>query len=191
MRGDGRNRAGGRHADGDAQEHPAEHPRGAAAFPAVGAGAGQEFPQEHRVFDPRQGAFHGTALQFRAPHGLCLQQGRVQQGTRLAHSALAAGKTLRRGAVPQGAGSVRREPQVLRGRRRAARRGAAAVLLRHRHPDVSGLRPLGSDARHLDQLAQVPLAPVRVVGQDTDPARPEDRRRNGTGASPRTERRRS
>ena len=106
------------------------------------------------------------------------------KGTRLAHSALAAGKTLRRGAVPQGAGSVRREPQVLRGRRRAARRGAAAVLLRHRYPDVPGLRPLGSDTRHLDQLAQVPLAPVRVVGQDTDPARPEDRRRNGTGASP-------
>ena len=79
MRGDGRNRAGGSHADGNAEEHPAEHPRGAAAFPAVGAGAGQEFPQEHRVFDPRQGAFHGTALQFRAPHGLCLQQGRVQQ----------------------------------------------------------------------------------------------------------------
>ena len=79
MRGDGRNRAGGRHTDGDAQEHPAEHPRGAAAFPAVGAGAGQEFPQEHRILDPRQGAFHGTALQFRAPHGLCLQQGRVQQ----------------------------------------------------------------------------------------------------------------
>ena len=70
MRRHGGDGAGRRDADGDAQEHSAEYPRSAPALPAVGAGAGQEFPQEHRGFDPRQGPLHGAAVQSGAPHGL-------------------------------------------------------------------------------------------------------------------------
>ena len=44
----------GPHADGDAQKHTGQHPRSPAALPAVGSGAGQEFPQKHRIVDPRQ-----------------------------------------------------------------------------------------------------------------------------------------
>ena len=67
MRRHGGDGAGRRDADGDAQEHSAEYPRSAPALPAVGAGAGQEFPQEHRGFDPRQGPLHRGAFQPRAP----------------------------------------------------------------------------------------------------------------------------
>ena len=70
MRSHGGDGAGRGDADGDAQEHSAEYPRSAPALPAVGAGAGQEFPQEHRGFDPRQGPLHGAAVQSGAPHGL-------------------------------------------------------------------------------------------------------------------------
>lgn len=68
-----------------------------------------------------------------------------------------------------------------------ARYGAPALLLRHRHPDVPGIRTLGGDARHLDQLAQTPLAPLRFVGQDPHPARPEDPRRGRERGAPRYE----
>ena len=93
----------------------------------------------------------------------------------------------RRAAVPQGAAGVRRPPRILRRGRRAARRGVAAVLLRHRDPDVPGIRTFGGDARDFDQLAQTSLAPVRIVGQDTHSAGPEDPRRGGPRGSPRAE----
>ena len=69
----------------------------------------------------------------------------------------------------------------------AARRGVAAVFLRHRNPDVPGIRTFGGDARDFDQLAQTSLAPVRIVGQDTHSAGPEDPRRGGPRGSPRAE----
>lgn len=61
----------------------------------------------------------------------------------------------------------------------------AAVLLRHRHSDVSGIRTFGGHARHLDQFAQIPLAPFRLVGQNPDSARPENRGRSGPGGAAR------
>ena len=70
-------------------------------------------------------------------------------------------------AVPQGAGGIRRQPGVLRRGRRTARFGAATLFLCHRDPDVPGIRTFGSDTRHFDQFAQVPLAQVRIVGQDS------------------------
>ena len=73
------------------------------------------------------------------------------------------------------------------GWRCAARRGVAAVFLRHRNPDVPGIRTFGGDARDFDQLAQTSLAPVRIVGQDTHSAGPEDPRRGGPRGSPRAE----
>ena len=69
----------------------------------------------------------------------------------------------------------------------AARCGVAAVFLRHRNPDVPGIRTFGGDARDFDQLAQTSLAPVRIVGQDTHSAGPEDPRRGGSRGSPRAE----
>ena len=52
--------------------------------------------------------------------------------------------------------------------------GAATLFLCHRDPDVPGIRTFGSYTRHFDQFAQVPLAQVRIVGQDSRTARPEN-----------------
>ena len=87
--------------------------------------------------------------------------------------------------VPQGAGGIRRQPGVFRRGRRTARFGAATLFLCHRDPDVPGIRTLGSYTRHFDQFAQVPLAQVRIVGQDSRTARPENPRRRGARAAAR------
>ena len=94
-------------------------------------------------------------------------------------------RTFRPRAVPQGAGGIRRQPGVFRRGRRTARFGAATLFLCHRDPDVPGIRTLGSYTRHFDQFAQVPLAQVRIVGQDSRTARPENPRRRGARAAAR------
>ena len=71
-------------------------------------------------------------------------------------------------------GGIRRQPGVFRRGRRTARFGAATLFLCHRDPDVPGIRTFGSYTRHFDQFAQVPLAQVRIVGQDSRTARPEN-----------------
>ena len=81
------------------------------------------------------------------------------RGARLADRTGSRSGAVRRPAVPQGPRGVRRLPRIFRRRRRAARHGTA-TLLRHRHPHVPGIRPVGGDARDFDQLAQTPLASV-------------------------------
>ena len=171
--------------DGDAQEYSAEYPRSETQLPAVGAGTGQKFPQKHRNFDSGQRTFHRTVVRLRAPHGLYLQSGRLPQRQGLADPAGTRRGTFRPRTVPQGAGGIRRQPGVFRRGRRTARFGAATLFLCHRDPDVPGIRTLGSYTRHFDQFAQVPLAQVRIVGQDSRTARPENPRRRGARAAAR------
>ena len=93
--------------------------------------------------------------------------------------------TFRPRAVPQGCGRHSAAAGVFRRGRRTARFGAATLFLCHRDPDVPGIRTLGSYTRHFDQFAQVPLAQVRIVGQDSRTARPENPRRRGARAAAR------
>ena len=111
------------------------------------------------------------------------QDGYQRQG--LADPAGTRRGTFRPRTVPQGAGGIRRQPGVFRRGRRTARFGAATLFLCHRDPDVPGIRTLGSYTRHFDQFAQVPLAQVRIVGQDSRTARPENPRRRGARAAAR------
>ena len=173
--------------DGDAQKHSAEHPRGPAALPAVGACAGQEFPQgtSRAPSGPKANSPSGSSASRFARHTpTTATDTAAARGWRIVLKPFVA--TVRRRAVPQGPRGVRRQHEILRRRRGAARFRVATLLLRHRHPDVPGIRAFGSHARHLDQFAQASLAPFRLVGQDTHSARPEDPRRSGPGGSPRT-----
>ena len=137
-------------------------------LPAVGAGAGQEFPQKHRNFDSGQRTV--------SPNGCSTSRSARPIST--IRTATSKGKGWRillapvvglfdARTVPQGAGGIRRQPGVFRRGRRTARFGAATLFLCHRDPDVPGIRTLGSYTRHFDQFAQVPLAQVRIVGQDS------------------------
>ena len=119
-----------------------------------------------------------------------MEKGMNKRSLEIARKMLADPAGTRRGtfrprAVPQGAGGIRRQPGVFRRGRRTARFGAATLFLCHRDPDVPGIRTLGSYTRHFDQFAQVPLAQVRIVGQDSRTARPENPRRRGARAAAR------
>ena len=116
LRRHGGHRADRPHADGDAQKHTGQHPRSPAALPAVGSGAGQEFPQKHRIVDPRQRPHDRRAVPAGVEDGIRLQRRRLPPRTRLAMRPATCRSTVRRHALPQGAQSLRRRTAFLRRR---------------------------------------------------------------------------